>query len=144
MVNLVDDPECPRARRHRELETAEVKKYEDAVQRVMSAVKNFTNPFAIADKERLYSLASGAPVPLEVEVDVLRAEAVGRAAKADFVRRLESSDSGCFFDPIKRKKLNTMEACKQEDHAHILTGKGNYYVALSDGSVTCKVQIKLF
>ena len=55
-----------------------------------------------------------APVPLEVEVDVLRAEAVGRAAKADFVRRLESSDSGCFFDPIKRKKLKTMEACSKK------------------------------
>ena len=39
MVNLVDDPECPRAGRHRELEKAEVKKGKDAVQRVMSAVK---------------------------------------------------------------------------------------------------------
>ena len=66
--------------RHRELEKADIKTGEDAIKRVISATKNFTNPFAIADKERLYSLVSGAPVPLEVEVDVLRSEAAGNAA----------------------------------------------------------------
>ena len=38
----------------------------------------FTNSFTIADKNRLYSLlASGAPIPMEFEMDVLRAEALG-------------------------------------------------------------------
>ena len=74
-------PDYPKAGKHRELERAEIKKSEDAVQRTMSAVRNFTNPFSIPDKDHLYSLASGAPVSVEVEIDVLRAEALGKEAK---------------------------------------------------------------
>ena len=74
MVDVTKDPDCPRAVRHRELEKAEVKKGEESVQRVLAAVRNFTNPFIVADKNRLYSLTSSAPVPMEFEMAVLRAE----------------------------------------------------------------------
>ena len=114
MVDLIDDPDCPRAGRHRELEKAEVQKGEEAVQQTLTTIRNFTNPFTIADKDRLYSLASGAPVPMDVEMDVLGAEAVGKAAKADFIRRIQSGEPGSFFDPIKRKKLKTMETCNKK------------------------------
>ncbi|KAF3833135.1 hypothetical protein F7725_026800 [Dissostichus mawsoni] len=86
MVDLIKDPDCPRAGKHQELEKAEVKK----------------------DKDRLYSLASGAPVLMEVEMDVLQAETVGKAAKAEFIKRLQSREPGSLFDPIKKKKLKTM------------------------------------
>ena len=56
MCGLIDDSDCPKAGKHRELERAEIKKSEDAVQRTMSAVRNFTNPFSIPDKDHLYSL----------------------------------------------------------------------------------------
>jgi len=36
MVDLQQDPDSPRAGRHRELEKAEIKKSEDAVQRVVA------------------------------------------------------------------------------------------------------------
>ncbi|XP_068228658.1 uncharacterized protein [Palaemon carinicauda] len=114
MAGLLDDPDCPRAGRHRELEKAEIKKSEKAVQRVITAVRNFTNPFTIPDKDRLYSLASGSPTSKDVERDVLEADAVGKAAKADFITRLQSGHQGSFFDPIKRKKLKTMEACNKK------------------------------
>ena len=71
MADLITDPDNPRSGRHRELEKAEISKSEQAVVRVIDAVKNFTNPFTVADKEQLYCLASGAPVPLDVETDVL-------------------------------------------------------------------------
>ena len=58
-----------------------MKKSEDAVQRTISAIRNFTNPFSLVDKDHLYSLASGAPVSPVVELDVLRAEAAGKEAK---------------------------------------------------------------
>ncbi|XP_015768310.1 PREDICTED: uncharacterized protein LOC107346954 [Acropora digitifera] len=61
MCGLIDDPDCPKAGKHRELERAEIKKSQYAVQRTVSAVRNFTNPFSIPDKDHLYSLASGAP-----------------------------------------------------------------------------------
>lgn len=114
MVDLIDDPECPKAGRHRELEKAEIRKSEKAVQNVLTAVSNFTNPFTIADKDRIFSLASSAPVTIDVKVDVLQAEAVGKAAKADFIKRLQSGDPGNFFNPIKRNKLKTMEACNKK------------------------------
>lgn len=114
MVDVLQDPDGPKMGKHRELEKAAIKKSEEAVQRVFTAIKNFTNPFTIAEKDRLYSLASGAPVPIDVETDVLRAEAVGKAAKADFIRCLQSGEPGSFFDSLKKKKLKTMEACNKK------------------------------
>ena len=112
MCGLINDPECPKAGKHRELEAAEIKKSEEAVQRTLTAIKNFTNPFAIIDKDHLYNIASGAPVSPEVEIDVLQADTVGKEAKKAFIRdRFQNGSSEkTFFEPIKRQKLKTMEA----------------------------------
>ena len=111
MCNLISDPDCPKAGRHRELEAAEVKKSEAAVQRTLAAINSFTNPFTIPNKDSLYSLASGAAASTAVEVDVLRAEAAGKAAKAEFIeKRFKDKESTVtFFDPVKKLKLQTME-----------------------------------
>lgn len=114
MVDLIGDPDIARSGRHRELEKAEIVKSEQAVLRVIDAVKSFTNPFTIEDKERLYCLASGAPASLDVETDVLKAEAVGKAAKKEFVENLKKRETESFFTPIKRKKLKTMEYCSKK------------------------------
>ena len=53
MCGLIDDPECPKAGKHRELKAAEIKKSEEAVQRT---IKTFTDPFAITDKETISHL----------------------------------------------------------------------------------------
>ena len=42
MVGLIDDPDSPKAGKHCELERAEISKSEDAVQRTITAIKNFT------------------------------------------------------------------------------------------------------
>jgi len=132
MCGLIDDPECPKAGKHRELERAQIKKSEEAVQCTISAICNFTNPFSLADKEHLYSLAScnftnpfsladkehlyslasGAPASPEVEFDVLHAEAIGKKAKEAFIqdRFVNGSSEALFFEPIKKKKLKTMES----------------------------------
>jgi hypothetical protein len=112
MCGLIDDPDCPKAGKHRELERAEIKKSEEAVQRTISAIRNFTNPFSLVDKDHLYSLSSGAPASLEVEIDVLRAEAAGKEAKEAFIRDrfVNGSSEALFFEPIKRQKRKTMEA----------------------------------
>ena len=109
MCGLINDPDCPKAGKHRELEKAEIKKSEEAVKRTSAAIRNFTNPSSIADKDHLYSLASGAPVSPEVEFDVLRAEAAGKEAKEMFIRDrfVSGSAETLFFEPIT--KLKTME-----------------------------------
>ena len=81
---MIDDTECPKAGKHRGPEVAQIKKSEEAVQK---AIDNFTNPWRIPDKNKLYSLASGAPVPPEVEVDVLRAELLGKSLKEQFIHQ---------------------------------------------------------
>ena len=111
ICGLINDPDCPKAGRHRELGKSEIKKSEAAVQSTITAIRNFTNPFQIPDKEHLYSLASGAPAPLQVEQDVLSAEVKGREARDTFIRErfVDGSSEALFFNPIKRLKLRTME-----------------------------------
>ncbi len=121
MVDLVDDPDCPKAGRHRELEDAAIMKGEQAVQRVMIAVRNFTNPFTIPDKNRLYSLTFGAPIPTAAENDILQAEVVGNAAKAAFIGQLKNEGPGKFFDPIQKKQAADNGGIKQKTHPDIVS-----------------------
>ena len=59
----------------------------------------------------LYSLASGAPVSSEVELDVLRAEPAVKEAKELFIRDrfMNACSETLFFEPITRQKLKIME-----------------------------------
>ena len=78
VCGMNNDPECPAAGKHRDLDAAQVRKSERAVQNVMTAISHFTNPWRTPNKEKLFSLASGAPVLADAEVDVLRADKLER------------------------------------------------------------------
>ena len=68
----------------------------------------FTNPFTISDKDNLYCISSGIPVPKDHENDILSAVLRGKQAKETFIQeRLEKGEN--FFEPIKRMNLKTME-----------------------------------
>ena len=114
MCDQADDLDVPKGGRHRELEKVEIRSSEDAVQQTITAIKSFTNPFTLADKDRLYCISSGAPCSLEVEHDLLQAESIGRKAKDAFIRERLSSAEKDFFDPIPRRKLKTMEAANKK------------------------------
>lgn len=107
---MSNSPDSFRSGIHRELEKAEIAKSEDAVQRVMQTFTScFMNPWCVPDKSRLYNIASGAPVTPEVEVDVLRADALGKEMKNRFIKeRLQSKDPVSFFDKLPRLKLRRM------------------------------------
>ena len=109
MVDMIDDPTVPKAGKHRDLEPAQIKRSEQAVQKVLTAISHFTNPFRISDKQKLYSLASGAPMSAEIEYDVMRAEELGKTLKEDFIKNRLTGSSLCFFDRITRQKLKCME-----------------------------------
>ena len=49
MCRLIDDPECPKKGQHRELERAEIRKSEAAIQKALSAIGSFMNPFEVPD-----------------------------------------------------------------------------------------------
>ena len=106
ICRIINDPECPTAVKHRDLDTAQVRKSERAIQNVMTAISHSTNPLRTPNKEKLFSLASGAPVPADVEVDVLRANTVGKTLKEDFIQNcLGYASTKCFFDTVKQQKL---------------------------------------
>ena len=106
MSGLSEDSDSPRAGKHRELERAEIQKSEDAVQRTILVIQNFTNPFTIPDK----NLASGAPSPQDVEY-----ERIGKEAKECFIRErfVTAQSETKFFEPIKKQKLKTMAYCSK-------------------------------
>ena len=108
MCGLSEDSDGPRAGKHRELERAKIPKSEDAVQRTILVIQNFTNPFTIPDKNHLCNIASGAPS--DVEYDVLHAEKIGKEAKPCFicVRFVTARSETKFLEPIKKQKLKTM------------------------------------
>ena len=74
LCGMVNDPELPKSGKHRELDRSQIRKSEEAVQKVMAAIHNFTNPWTIANKDRLYSVASGAPGSPEIKACLLDAQ----------------------------------------------------------------------
>ena len=68
------------------------------------------NPFSVSDRKGLYCISSGQKVPLEIEKDVLGAEALGQEAKIQFIETRLKSDEKSFFDPVKRLNLKTFSA----------------------------------
>ena len=103
--------------KHKETRLADIKKSEKFVQQITESISDYGNPFEIEDKEKLYCLSSGCPVADEVKNDVLRADAAGAEAKAEFIKQRlgkENEDKkgkngeGIFFDTIKKMKLKTM------------------------------------
>ena len=70
----------------------------------------------ISDKDHLYNIASGAPIPTDIEHDILQADEIGKRYKEKFIQdhfvnNLSRTD---FFQPIKKLKLKTMEACDKK------------------------------
>ena len=135
MCGLIDDTDFPKAGKHRELERAEMKKSEEAVQKVISAIQGFCdNPWTSYDNDRLYSLASGCPVPVDIEHDVLNAATTGRAARDKFVqeRFVDGSSQDLFFEPIKRLNLKTMDMLSKKVKLTTSQGKVSYHICTHD------------
>lgn len=59
---------------HKELRSSQILKSEQNVANVIDAMTNFINPFTTEDPYTLYCIASGTPVPKEVEQDLLHAD----------------------------------------------------------------------
>lgn len=77
----------------------------------MTIISYFKNPWRTPNKERLFSLASGAPGT----ADVLRADKVREALNEDFIQNhLGNSSTKYFFNMLIREKLRT--AWSMEDN----------------------------
>ena len=135
MCDMIDDPECPKSGKHRDLEASQIKKSECAVKRVMQAISHFMILWKIPDRERLYCLSSEAPIPQEIEIDILRADELGKTLKSTFIQEwLIHGHEKDFFDPVARQKLKTMEnanktVCLRTSQASLIQYKEQCYLA---------------
>ena len=88
------------------LREKEMVKSEDRVRRMVTVLKDdFLDPFSDAmDQSRLFNLASGRPLPLEISNEILTTESRGKVMFLEFSKRLDASavEQLEFFDPIKK------------------------------------------
>lgn len=140
MAGMLDDDENPKHGRHRELGEAEIHRGESAVKRTMTAINGWINPFNISNKDILYVLSSGAPVPEIIANDVLRAEKAGKAAKQSFIiQRLQTQEKD-FFDRIPKLKLLTME--KTNKQTTLTASQGNSIKYREQGDIAFQLLVK--
>ena len=141
MCGLITDPECPKKGKHRELAPHQIRKSEKAVQNVMTAISNFTNPWRIPEHNRLFSLASGAPVSVEIEQNMLSADSRGKSLKKEFVeKRLKSDSEEDFFDRIPRQKYLTMADGNKKEK--MMTSKRKQIQYQDERDVAMKLLVK--
>ena len=88
------------------MEIEEMVKSEERVRRIVIVLKDdFLDPFSDAiDQSRLFSLASGRPLQLEISNEILTTESRGKVMFSEFSNRLDASaeEQLEFFDPIKK------------------------------------------
>ena len=103
---MSNETDSSKSGKRHELLPSEVKRSEAAVQRAIEAIQGFLNPFNVADKERMYILPSGNPVPPDIANDVLSAEEVSWLERDKFASERLQKDVNVelkdFFDKLKK------------------------------------------
>ena len=92
---------------HKEVRGSQIVKSEQDTCSVLQAISNFTNPFTIEDKDALYCLSFGAPVPQDAESDILTADDIGKKAHREFVQKRLVEEKTTFYSPVKKQNLKT-------------------------------------
>ena len=88
-------------RKHCDTRPSQIKNSEKAAFATVEAIQNFMDPFQVEVDDKLYCIASGAAVPLNIESDIMNAELSGSAAKEAFISgRLRKNEQ--FIEPIKK------------------------------------------
>ena len=126
----------PKEGRHQKLHQSHIKKSDAAVLNVVSTIQSFTNAWRAGDKNRLYCLASGSLVSIDVENDALGIEDLGRSLREEFIIRFKVRSKFYFFDPVKRQKLRTMEAASKKVKLPTSQGKVVQFQEQSDLAFT--------
>ena len=70
---------------HKDIRKSEIQHSEAEVRKVVDAISNFVNPFEVENKDLLYCISSGAPIPADVEEDLLSANMSGNKSRDEFI-----------------------------------------------------------
>ena len=72
---------------HKDFRPSEIRRGEKDLPTLITAFHNLINPFEVEVKEDLFCISSGARAQAEVANDILKAEAVGKAAFKTFIQK---------------------------------------------------------
>ena len=92
---------------YKEVRSLQILKSEQDKCRVMEAINTFINYFTNEDKDTLYCLSSSAPVPSNVENDILMSDEIGKKAHKQFVQDRLVDKSVSFHAPVKKQNLKS-------------------------------------
>ena len=83
----------------------------------MEAINDFINHFTIEDKDTLYCPSSGAPLPSNVENDILMSDEFGKKAHKQLVQDWLTDKTVSFHAPVKKQNLKNFNLqMKQKLH----------------------------
>lgn len=85
MWNMVSGPNEQSEDQQRDMRPREIIRSEKQVQRTVTAIQGFINPFHLESSQPLTFLSSGAAMPEEVRHDVLNALTKGQSQKENFI-----------------------------------------------------------
>ena len=92
---------------HKEFRTPRLAKDENHVERIMSVIKGWVNPFD--GPEELVCISSGVTVSPEIKQDLLGTERAGDTLVTEFFKDRIVSNNVTFFDPLPRHNLKTVK-----------------------------------
>ena len=127
--------DSPEATSHKEVRGSQIVKSEQNTSSVLQAITNFTNPFTIEDKDALYCLSFGPPVPQDVESDILMADDIDRKeGPSEFVQKRLVEKKTIFPSPAKKQNLKTFATqakssmvCEKERRNIEITAERNVF-----------------
>ena len=102
----IRDPYTEPTSSHHETTKAEIRRSETCVQKVLSAINGFMDPFNPPpehDPDLLYCISSDKPVPKEVVEDVFQANPAGVRLKEALTKECLNLETKCkrVYDPVK-------------------------------------------
>ena len=92
---------------HKEFRTPRLATDENHVERMMSVIKGWVNPFDVP--EELVCISSGVTVSPEIKQDLLGAGKAGDTLVTEFLKDRIVSNNVSFFDPVPRENLKTVK-----------------------------------
>ena len=92
---------------HKDLRPSQIAYSEGNTLGAITAILNFINPFEVEDKDTLFCLSSGAPIPPDIAFDLLNANEAGENAYKAFIAERLVNKTKNFNAPIKRLNLKT-------------------------------------
>lgn len=99
---------------HHDLQPGEMKRSEQSVLKVIEAIELYINPFDVDNKDTLFCLSSGRPVPESVEEHLLNVDSLGKAAYNTFLQDRFILKNKKFHEPLKRQKLQTFKSIQEK------------------------------